>query len=164
MSQRVTIAVPESLHTRLQPVKHRFNISAICQEALEMAIVCEEMKLNTIQQEDLVERLRMEKKVLMNNVRQEGFELGIRSCSKLSYQDFRHFERVMPLANSLDEDVLDHLWSFLDFKEYPEQARLHDPDFAHLLEVDPQCRITFAQGWMEGVFSVWQTLKCRIDE
>jgi hypothetical protein len=128
-----------------------------------MAIVCEEIKLHMIQQDDLVERLRMEKKVLMNKVRQEGFELGIRSCSKLSYQDFRHFERVMPLADSLDEDVLDYLWSFLDVKEYPEQARLHDPDFAHLLDVDPECRIIFAQGWMEGVVSVWQTLKCRID-
>ena len=37
MSQRVTIAVPEPLFTRLQPVKHQFNISAVCQEALDVA-------------------------------------------------------------------------------------------------------------------------------
>ena len=163
MSQRVTIAVPESLYARLQPVKHRFNISAICQEALEMAIICEEIKLQTAQQEDLVERLRLEKKILLNTVRQEGFELGIRSCSKLSYKDFRHFERVMPLANALDEEVLDYLWTFLDFKEYPQQARLHHPDFAHLLEVDAQSRIIFAQGWLEGVLSVWQTIKAQVE-
>ncbi|MDX2098974.1 MAG: hypothetical protein SFW36_14450 [Leptolyngbyaceae cyanobacterium bins.59] len=163
MSQRVTIAVPDPLFARLQPVKQHFNISAICQEALEMAITCEELKLQVTQQDNLVERLQAEKKVLLNTIRQEGFELGIRSSSRLSYKDFRHFERVMSLATALDEDVLDYLWTFLDYKAYPEQARLHDPDFAHLLEVDPQSRITFAQGWLEGVLSIWQTIQAEVD-
>lgn len=162
MSQRVTIAVPESLFARLQPVKHHFNISAVCQEALDMAITYEELKLQ-VAEDNLVERLQTEKKVLLNKVRQEGFELGIRSSAKLSYQDFRHFERVQPLAMSLDEEVLDYLWTFLNLKDYPEQARLNDPDFAHLLEVDAASRITFAQGWMDGVLSVWQTIKTQVD-
>jgi len=129
-----------------------------------MAVTLEELKLQTAQEETLVERLQAEKKVLLNTVRQEGFELGVRSSSKLSYKDFRHFERVLPLANALDEDVLDYLWAFLDGKEYSQQARLHDPDFAHLLEVDPQSRITFAQGWLDGVMSVWQTIKAQVDK
>ena len=163
MSHRITIAVPDALFERLQAVKHNFNISSICQEALEMAITHEELKQQAQGQDNLVERLRAEKNVLLNKVRQEGFELGIRSSSKLSYQDYRHFERVSPLANSLDEDVLDYLWSFLDLKQYPEQARLHDPDFAELLEVDPQSRITFAQGWLEGVLSIWEAIKTQVD-
>lgn len=163
MSQRVTIAVPDELFERLQPVKQHFNISAVCQEALEMAITCEELKVQVSEQDDLVERLRAEKQVLLNTVRQEGFELGVRSSSKLSYSDFQHFERVQPLAASLDEDVLDYLWTFLDVKDYPEQARLHDPDFAHLLEVDSQSRIVFAQGWIDGVLSIWQVLKPQVD-
>lgn len=163
MSHRVTIAVPDALFERLQAVKHNFNISSTCQEALEMAITHEELKQQVQGQDNLVERLRAEKNVLLNKVRQEGFELGIRSSSKLSYQDYRHFERVSPLADSLDEDVLDYLWSFLDLKEYPEQARLHDPDFADLLDVDPQSRITFAQGWLEGVLSIWETIKTQVD-
>ena len=163
MSHRITIAVPDALFERLQAVKHNFNISSICQEALEMAITHEELKQQAQGQDNLVERLRAEKNVLLNKVRQEGFELGIRSSSKLSYQDYRHFERVSPLADSLDEDVLDYLWSFLDLKQYPEQARLHDPDFAELLEVDPQSRITFAQGWLEGVLSIWEAIKTQVD-
>mgnify|MGYP000441468804 CR=1 FL=1 len=164
VSRRVTIAVPEALFNRLQPVKHNFNISSICQEALEMAITYEELKQQQVEgQDNLVERLRTEKNVLLKKVRQEGFELGIRSSSKLSYQDFHHFERVSPLADSLDEEVLEYLWSFLDLKEYPQQARLHDPDFAHLLEVDPQSRIIFAQGWIEGVLSIWETIKTQVD-
>ncbi|HEY9664163.1 MAG TPA: hypothetical protein V6C65_37440, partial [Allocoleopsis sp.] len=93
----------------------------------------------------------------------EGFELGIRSSAKLAYKDFLHFERVTALANSLDEEVLDYLWSFLDLKQYPQEARLHDPDFAYLLEVDPQSRVVFAQGWIEGVLSVWQTIKGQVE-
>lgn len=164
MSQRVTIAVPESLFARLQPVKHHFNISAICQEALEMAITYEELKVQVTETDNLVERLQTEKKVLLNKVRQEGFELGIRSSAKLSYQDFRHFERVQSVAMALDEDVLDYLWTFLNLKDYPEQARLNDADFAYLLQVDPASRITFAQGWIDGVLSVWQTIKTQVDK
>ncbi|MFB2970457.1 hypothetical protein ACE1CD_15910 [Aerosakkonema sp. BLCC-F183] len=163
MSQRVTIAVPESLFARLQPVKHQFNISAICQEALEMAITYEELKVQVTEQDNLVERLQTEKKVLLNKVRQEGFELGIRSSAKLSYKDFRHFERVQSLAVALDEDVLDYLWTFLNLKDYPEQARLNDADFTYLLEVDPQSRISFVQGWIDGVLSVWQTIKTQVE-
>lgn len=162
MSQRVTIAVPDDLFERLQPVKQRFNISAICQEALEMAVITQELKIQAADM-DLVERLRAEKAVLLHKVQQEGFELGIRSSSKLSYKDFRHFERVNPVAAHLDEDVLEYLWAFLDLKEYPQQARLHDPDFAHLLEVDAQSRIVFAQGWIDGVLSVWQAIKNQVD-
>lgn len=163
MSQRVTVAVPDALFERLQPIKHQFNISAICQEALEKVVTLEELKLQAAASENLVERLQAEKKVLLNQVRQEGFELGVRSSSKLSYQNFRHFERVMPLANSLDDEVLEYLWSFLDLKDYPQEARMHDPDFAYLLEVDPQSRVVFAQGWLEGVLSVWQTIKAQVD-
>lgn len=128
-----------------------------------MAVTLQELKLQATQQDALVERLQAEKKVLMNKVRQEGFELGIRSCSNLTYKDFRHFERVMPLATALDEDVLDYLWTFLDGKGYSQQARLHDADFAHLLEVDAQSRIIFAQGWLDGVMSVWQAIKTQVD-
>lgn len=127
-----------------------------------MVITHEELKLE-VAQGNLVDRLQAEKKVLLNKVRQEGFELGIRSSSKLSYKEFRHFERVAPLATSLDEEVLDYLWSFLDLKEYPQESRMQDPDFVYLLEVDPASRVVFAQGWLDGVLSVWQTIKAQVE-
>lgn len=128
-----------------------------------MAVTYEELKIQAVEQDNLVNRLRSEKKILLNKVRQEGFELGVRSSSKLSLKDFIHFERVSPLAAAFDEDVLENLWSYLDLKEYPQQARTHDPDFAHLLEVDPQSRVVFAQGWMDGVLSIWQIIKTQVE-
>jgi hypothetical protein len=163
VSKRVTIAVPESLFERLQPVKNHLNISAICQEALDMAITHEEIKQQYSQDECIVERLRTEKQVLLQKVQQEGYELGIRSASNLSYKDFQHFERVQPLAASLDEDVLEYLWTYLDSRGYPEEARIHDDAFAHLLEVSPQSRILFSQGWIDGVLSVWTMIKEQVE-
>ncbi|HEY9657062.1 MAG TPA: hypothetical protein V6C65_01265 [Allocoleopsis sp.] len=128
-----------------------------------MVITQEELKLQVAQPDTLVDRLQAEKKVLLNKVRQEGFELGIRSSAKLAYKDFRHFKRVAPLAASLEEEVLEYLWSFLDGKDYSQSARLQDADFAYLLEVDPQSRVVFAQGWLEGVLSVWQTIKAQVE-
>lgn len=127
-----------------------------------MDIIREEVQGQELENE-LVERLRVEKTVLLHKVRQEGFELGIRSSSNLSYVDFQHFEQVSPLAVSLDTDVLNYLWSFLDVKHYPEKARTHDPDFARLLEVDPESRVLFAQSWLDGVLSVWKTIKEQVE-
>lgn len=163
MSHRVTIAVPESLFARLQPIKNQLNISAICQEALEIVVTNEELKHQAAQQEGLVERLRNEKKVLLNQIRQEGFELGVRSTSTLSYKEFQHFERVRSLSDSFDEDILDYLWTFLDTHGYPQVARTRDPDLAHLLDVSSQSRVLFVQGWLDGVLSVWDQVKAQVE-
>lgn len=128
-----------------------------------MVTMYDSLNTQVVEQDERVERLQAEKSVLFHKVQQEGFELGIRSTSKLSYQNFKHFERVSPLAQALDDEVLDYLWMFLDQQGYPEVARLHDPDFAHLLEVSPQSRILFVQGWLDGVLSVWETIKGQVE-
>jgi hypothetical protein len=128
-----------------------------------MAVKHEELKLQSATDECLVERLRTEKQVLLKKVQQEGYELGIRSASKLSYKDFQHFERVRPLATAFDEDVLDYLWDYLDTRGYSQEARIHDADFAHLLEISPQSRILFCQGWIDGVLSVWEMIKEQVE-
>lgn len=132
-----------------------------------MAVMTQNRTSQTTEDQSVVDRLsieKIEKTVLLHTVQQEGFELGIRSSSKLSDQDFRHFDRVSTIAADLDGDALDSLWAFLDFKGYPQQARLHDPDFAQLLAIDAQSRIVFAQGWVDGVLSVWQTLQCSLND
>ncbi|MEB3230365.1 MAG: hypothetical protein VKJ64_05095 [Leptolyngbyaceae bacterium] len=163
MSKRMTIAVPEALHERLQPFKNQLNISALCQEALDMAIRQEEIKQQAATDECLIARLQAEKQILINHIHQEGYELGLRSASHLSYKDFRHFERVRPLAANFDEDVLDYLWTFLDTKGSPEAIRSLDPDMTHLFAVSDQSRILFCQGWLDGVLHVWDLIKDQVE-
>lgn len=128
-----------------------------------MAVTYQELQQQFAADDCLVERLKTEKQILLKKVQQEGYELGVRSASKLSYENFRHFERVQPLAESLDEDALEYLWDFLDQQGYPQTARIHDPDFAHLLEVSPQNRILFCQGWIDGVLSIWNVIKEQVE-
>lgn len=127
-----------------------------------MAITYEVPTLQASAQNGLVERLQVEKQVLLNKIQQEGFELGVRSTSSLSYQEFEHFERVRPLAACLDEDAMEYLWTFLDNHGYPQEARTHDPDFVHLLDVSSRSRVLFTQGWLDGVISVWQIIKDQV--
>ncbi|MGA1409708.1 MAG: hypothetical protein ACO37W_08240 [Prochlorotrichaceae cyanobacterium] len=124
-----------------------------------MTVMTQHLGTQATEDTNVVDRLQTEKTVLRHKIQQEGFELGVRSSSKLSNADFRHFQAVRPLTSDLDEDALESLWTFLDFKGYPQQARLHDRDFAHLLEVDAQSRIVFAQSWVDGVLSVWQSIQ-----
>jgi hypothetical protein len=128
-----------------------------------MAVKYEEIKQQSATDDCLVERLRTEKQILLKKVQQEGYELGIRSTSKLTYRDFQHFERVRPLAVDFDEDVLGYLWDYLDTHGYSQEARIHDADFAHLLEISPQSRILFCQGWIDGVLSVWDVIKHQVE-
>jgi len=128
-----------------------------------MAVTHEEIKQQFASDETLVDRLCTETPILVQKVQQEGYELGVRSASKLSYKDFQHFERVQPLASSLDEDVLEYLWDYLDSRGYSKEARIHDAVVAHLLEVSPQSRILFSQGWIDGVLSVWAMIKEQVE-
>lgn len=127
-----------------------------------MVFTYEELKVQSTQPAEAVDQLQTERKVLLNKIHQAGFELGIRSTSNLSYKDFQHFERVQSLAAALDDDAIEYLWAFLDSRGYPQDARTHDPDFVQLLAVSPDSGILFAQGWLEGVLSVWQTVKAQV--
>ncbi|HEY9616781.1 MAG TPA: hypothetical protein V6C64_08075 [Microcoleaceae cyanobacterium] len=127
-----------------------------------MLLIHEALQVQSTQPAGSLAQVEPERKVLMNKIHQEGFELGVRSTSKLSYKDFQHFERVQALATALDEDAVEYLWTFLDSRGYPQDSRTHDPDFGQLLAVSPDSGVLFAQGWLEGVLSVWQTVKTQV--
>ncbi|MBL1175582.1 hypothetical protein [Pantanalinema sp. GBBB05] len=59
-----------------------------------MVFTQEQPKVQAAQPAEFINQLQIEQKVLLNKIHQQGFELGIRSTSKLSYKDFQHFERV----------------------------------------------------------------------
>ncbi|MEH1779701.1 MAG: hypothetical protein V7L26_11410 [Nostoc sp.] len=50
MAQRITITLPDNLHERLQMFKESLNVSGVCQQAIDLAIQIEEIKLRTLRQ------------------------------------------------------------------------------------------------------------------
>jgi metal-responsive CopG/Arc/MetJ family transcriptional regulator len=44
MVRRITVSIPDELHKRLQSVKHMFNISKKCSEAIERKVRMRELE------------------------------------------------------------------------------------------------------------------------
>ncbi len=163
VSRRLTIAVPESLYERLQAVKHQLNISSICQEALDMAITLRETALTVSTQEQLVQRLRLEKQNLLNQAQQKGFELGLKTSPYLNYQDFEALQKRAAKNIQLSTESLEDLWTFLDSRDYPQEQRVDEPGFIAVLNLNPHTQSAFVQGWMNGVLSVWDGIRNQVN-
>ena len=80
----------------------------------------------------------------------------------MNCKDFWHFDRVQNILPHLDENALKCLWSFLDFKGYPQDQRITDKALDRQLETDAASRIAFAQSWVNGVLSVWQNTQTQM--
>ncbi|MGK7931594.1 MAG: hypothetical protein AB4041_09195 [Microcystaceae cyanobacterium] len=166
MAKRLTIAVPEPLFLRLQKVKKNLNISAICQEALDMAISSQELHLATPTADQLIERLKIEKKAMLNQAKNEGFKLGVESSPSLSFQDFQNLEVRTRCAGAIaihfDDESLEDLWQFLSKRNDPNHWNLNSPGLMQFLHTTPQAKGAFVQGWIEGVLSVWKDIKNQV--
>jgi predicted CopG family antitoxin len=100
----MNISVPDELHKRLKKVKGRFNVSGVCQEALEREIEKQEILIKRSQMKT-IERLRKEKKdyetETYNHWYGKGEVDGVRdAANKLSYKQLK---RISKVVEELDE-------------------------------------------------------------
>ena len=92
-SQKVSITMPEGLHSRLEAVRDKFNISSVCQQALEKEIKIHELVTKGDDMDAIVERLKLQKSQQGVDSRQKGIEDGIGWAKEMSYQELRAMER-----------------------------------------------------------------------
>jgi hypothetical protein len=163
VSRRLTIAVPESLYERLQKVKHSLNISAVCQEALEMAINLTELKTDSFDREKLIERLRLERKAVRVQIKEKGFNLGLKSAHNLSYQEFQRFEQRSRIQARFDEAAFADMWELLESRQPAEEMELEEVGLKSFLPLDDSNKGAFMEGWIEGVLSVWRDIKDQVN-
>ncbi|MGK7888712.1 MAG: hypothetical protein AB4042_05215, partial [Leptolyngbyaceae cyanobacterium] len=90
------------------------------------------------------------------------YELGLRTASSLSHDDFHHLEQVRPLAAALDEDALKYLWNYLETKGCSKETCACDQDCAQLLAVRGESRVLFCQSWLDGVLHVWDLIQAQM--
>ena len=100
MVQRLTITVPDELNNRLRNVKGKFNISGICQSAIEKVVEFEEFKLEiqTLPEKyqlKLQKEKEMRSKELIKEAKQQAFQDGFIAPEKcdFKYEDFLIFEK-----------------------------------------------------------------------
>lgn len=138
MTERITITIPDDLYKRLQQVKNSLNVSRVCQQAIELIVSIEEIKIKEVpEMEKLIERLRLEKQQSVDAWEKDGVVDGRKDAVELSYEEFTHLEA----SHSLNDDLLEWL------KDRRIQY-LENPDLE-----------AYLKGWLEGALSVWDDVK-----
>lgn len=149
MAERITITISDTLRARLQAVRKKLNISAVCQEAIEHVVSIEELKMAG--KEKVIERLRLERK----KTTEEWFECGkIDSFKDVEVLSYEKFEQLWDLYQNKGE-IERYQWIALD--QFPDefhellQKRLND------YSPKPNEQIYLA-GWIDGVTEFWAAI------
>lgn len=150
MAERINITVPNDLHERLQAVRDDINISRICQEAIEQAVILKEIKMKTLSsKEKVIERLRLERQKNEQEWFNYGKTDGLSDAEDLSYEDFEHLEK---LYKERDEVMLNQLDD--DLREWLEEKMSN-------FDQRPNKKV-YLNGWIEGVVEFWDEIKDEI--
>lgn len=151
------MTIPDNLYARLQAVKEKLNVSAVCQKAIEQVVFLEEIKMKALSpKEKVIERLRLERQ----KGEQEWFDCGrtdgLKDAQDLSYDDF---QEIWDLYQSKDELERSDAW--IELHQFPE-------DFHELLQgrieyYSPKpIEDIYLAGWIDGVTEFWDEIKDEI--
>ncbi|HML73290.1 MAG TPA: hypothetical protein PKB02_02220 [Anaerohalosphaeraceae bacterium] len=101
MAANITITIPNELRERLQKVKQKFNVSKVCQEAIEVEVNRQELLTKGLEKkENVIIRLKTEKTEYIKHYYDLGYKVGIEICNTIRYRT------LIELVNlSLDQKV-----------------------------------------------------------
>lgn len=167
IGKRVGIAVPNALYEKLRTVELDRGVSAICQDALERALeVAEAQQRLAIERDDLVVRLRAERRRFSSEDFQTGRAHGLRDARELGYRDFRQFSK---LWSHRDEIILrDGGWlqpTTLSFYWDDETKAADLQEQIRILEEHEEIALAdrYLAGWIEGVMQVWDDISEEVE-
>ena len=105
MAINLTITVPEELHKRLQEVKKNFNVSQVCQKAIETEVKKQELLVSGRDNiKDVIKRFRLEHAEHLKISRDLGYKYGLQGLSEipLKAMEFLYRHSGLPVK-SLDD-------------------------------------------------------------
>ncbi len=151
MAVNITITVPEGLHERLQKVKKNFNVSWICQEAIGFEVKRQELLQSGVENDqDVIERLRLEKAELAKKSYDLGYKAGLSIAKYSSYNDFLKLDSLRNHGpwEAMFEFLGSEDWLYIDtdFDEYEEEFPGLDSDL-------------FAKGCFAAVVDFYDKIK-----
>lgn len=162
MAQRINISVPDDLFDKIQTFKDRLNISRICQRAILEAISLEETKDKAAPDiENLAARLRKEKQDICQELRDEGFEDGIKDTYGMG------LEEIYILQLHQDAESPEELFSRSasrrtreKIKRRPhEEGEKIEADFYPFSEFFDDVEDIYYRGWLDGVLFIWKQVR-----
>lgn len=165
-AKRLTIAIPDGLYERLQTVKQEINISGVCQEALNMAITIKETNTQalTFNHQQLVDRLKLQKKLLVEQIKEQGRKLGIKSAMTLSYKEFQRIEHLSQGHVRIEANSFAGMWELLASRQPDPNMEFEGDELRELTLLNEENKSIFVEGWMEGVLTVWNQIKDELND
>ncbi|MEH2383111.1 MAG: hypothetical protein V7K27_30215 [Nostoc sp.] len=156
MAQRITITLPDNLHERLQMFKESLNISGVCQQAIDLAVQIEEIKVRTDipAMEKAITRLRKQKQEASAKWKQTGFKDGlIDATEKLDYLTLKYIGEGGDIEESIpgikNEPTVMMWVEHFKFARYEIEEDYFESEI-------------YTQGWIEGVIHVWKEIKDKL--
>lgn len=145
MAQRVTVTISDSLAKRLDAVKANFNISAVCQEAIEHEVTRQELiQKGSEDMDNVIERLKMEKEKYNEQYIEQGRKDGYSDGKKMEYDE------IMEIVNGNESIYRTEVYFGWLQDEIKDLENYNDGSFDEN---------AYLQGWVEGVKSFWEEIK-----
>jgi hypothetical protein len=159
LATRASIYLPDSTAARLETLKHRINVSAVCVSALEREI--ERMQLldrGKDNQQAVIERLRQEKFAAHAEDERSGREQAAKDVNELSYAQLRSL--ALSQEQILNRERPDHPVRY--YHHLPEQVRQQfEDDYADPFFHDTDAEV-WARGWFAYVQEWWQDIQDKL--
>lgn len=151
MAEKLTITVPDDLYKRLQEVKDRFNISGVCQDAIESEVNRHETLLKFREgdtMENAIERLRAEKEEYIKQYHDQGYSDGFEVAKSMEYGELIAV-RNNPRTSAIYQLELWDNW----LKDQTDDLLRDDAGF------DTE---SYIEGWVQGVIAFFDEVQDRL--
>lgn len=153
MAQRITITLPDDLHERLQMFKESLNVSGVCQQAIDLAVQIEEIKVRTDipAMEKAIARLRKQKQEASAKWKQTGFQDGLIDATEtLNYLTLKYIGEGGDINKSIPGTKYEPP-IIMELEHHRLEGYEKEEDYFES-EI-------YTQGWIEGVIHVWKEIK-----
>ena len=155
MAQRINITLPDLLFDRLQKVKTKLNVSGVAQDALEYAVRrIERTGKELSAMDEIIERLKTEKKKYEEEQRASGYENGLKDAKDLDY------ESLLFIVNTCEEFDNEMRMSLMDFFMQTEAWTewLQECIFDDVEDKNED----YFLGWIDGVQKFWGEVESKL--
>jgi post-segregation antitoxin (ccd killing protein) len=151
MAARLNITIPDELQERLHAAKEiqpDLNVSAICQEAIEMTVKLVEVRQSAgSKREQAIKRLNLQIRRGQREWYSKGKKDGFNDALDLNYEDFT-------VVAELSSTVIDPL----HIVAIQERSRAIEKSSVRL-ECPHPMKIAYYAGWIDGVLEFWNDIK-----
>ncbi len=157
MAETISITLPKELFKRLQAVRlqaveHMFNVSGVCQEAIESKVYRQELLMKGSEDmENVIERLKTEKEEYSKQDQDRGYKDGYEDAKKMSYEELIEIKKVESREELIHRTEVYYNWLDDQVKDVESDEGIAFDRWAYL------------RGWVEGICKFFEEVKGQLD-